>query len=71
MINNAEMVQRYRGEGVLKSIRYFSRQEVAESKWWEGGEKGEAAIVDYSLVKFGDKQKVRNKIAHEFIRIKG
>lgn len=33
MINNAEMVQRYRGEGVLRSIRYFSRQEVAEAKW--------------------------------------
>lgn len=71
MINNAEMVQIYRGEGVLKSIRYFSRQEVAEAKWWEGGEKVEVAIVGYSLVKFGDKQKVRNEIAHEFIRIKG
>lgn len=36
-----------------------------------GSEKVEAAIVDYSLVKFGDKGKGRNEIAHEFSRIKG
>ena len=54
-------------------IRHFSRQEGAEARRWGGGgsEKVEAAIVDYSLVKFGDKGKVRNEIAHEFIRIKG
>lgn len=52
-------------------IRYFSRQDGAEARRWGRSEKVEAAIVDYSLVKFGDKGKVRNEIAHEFIRIKG
>lgn len=30
-------------------------------------EKVEAAIVDYCSLKFGNKRKVRNEIAHEFI----
>ena len=71
MINNAKMVQRYRGEGVLRSIRYFSKQEVAEAKWQKGGEKQRQQLQTYSLVEFGDKQKVRNEIGHESIRIKG
>lgn len=76
-------VSKIRGEYVLRSIG-FDNQEVirklqvkysVELKVQEldnsEGEKADAAITDYSLMKFGDKGKVRNETGHEFIRMKG
>jgi len=51
-------------------VKYSVELKVQELDNSEG-EKADAAITDYSLMKFGDKGKVRNETGHEFIRMKG